>query len=444
MVKFEIDSTDKEEIALVHRYWAMNEDGAFTEKAADLLPFRHINGAAQLTAFLATISHAWDTNQVCPKCQGFEPVESRGAVKKTPRVMRYQCTPCSLSAHTQERIIQTQAEAEVQRRLIPYAKKVTTHSVDYTLLPDDVALLLLALDRAINPRLLSGSFREGDCGALAPGDTAVFIKRLQTTEAILEDPRLTKSGTYFLRDDKLWCLNAQLVYVLAPDSTHGKNEDAFAILSERPFDDGKSLKNLWLDYAVADCVRYLVGQCELHSLQMEEVQQDEARSCLRFALLTYSVAELWSVAWLVVRDAASLSARPYYSHAKAAATIPGKLARFLEKVAKGAAKVTCWRRHAHHPAGAIGQLFHELFGIDENTTGTEVVQLFDSQKNASASDPFEKELAPAARVLLSNALAHDLAGEVMVYFADAIRSGSDIASAIEETYEYFEAFKEPT
>lgn len=82
---------------------------------------------------------------------------------------------------------------------------------------------------------------------------------------------------------------------------------------------------LWLDYAVSDCMAYLFSECSLHGLETDAEDDIKIKSILRTALETWSIAQLWSVIWKVVRDAASLSTRVYYSKAKAAATLLERL-----------------------------------------------------------------------------------------------------------------------
>ena len=143
------------------------------------------------------------------------------------------------------------------------------------------------------------------------------------------------------------------------------------------------------------------------------------------------MSHLWSAIWKVVKDAATLSTRSYYTSDKAAATLPGKLSRLLEKVTSGEATLRKWSRPAHQPAGTLGHLFNELYGIDEDTPGTAVMSSFADPEDASPRLA-TAELAKLVRNILKSALAHDLAAEVMLYFADAIRRGLDDAGAINE------------
>lgn len=361
MIALDIYSINPEEIELVERYWAMDEEADFKEKVADLLPFRNITNTMQLAAFLRDISQAWDTNQICPECGGHQKIGSRSEVKKSSQISHNLCTPCRQSAKEVQREAAARAEAELQQRLAPYVEQTLSHTINYRSLSDDIALILIALERAINPRLLTSTFMRSDCRALAPCNVDDFITKLCKAQAILDDPRKAKPGTYYLQEDQLWMRSAHAVYFLVPDPMYGPDEEAFAVLNDRYYDDHPAIRSLWFDYATADSMCYLKGQCELHNLETTEEEDAEIFSTLRTALQTYSVAQMWSMIWMVVRDAATLSTREYYNRRKAAATIPGKIMRYLEKVAKGTAKLKPWRRPVDQPAGTLGQVFMDMF-----------------------------------------------------------------------------------
>lgn len=176
---------------------------------------------------------------------------------------------------------------------------------------------------------------------------------------------------------------------------------------------------------------YLFDQCHQHGLRTTNEDDAQMHSTLRTALQTYSVSHLWSAIWKVVKDAATLSTRSYYTGDKAAATLPGKLHRFLEKVASGEATLRKWNRTEHQPAGTLGHVFNEVYGIDEDTPGTAVMSSFVDPDDASPRLA-TTELAGIVRNILKSALAQDLAAEVMLYFADTIRRGLDDAGAINE------------
>lgn len=115
-----------------------------------------------------------------------------------------------------------------------------------------------------------------------------------------------------------------MIYRLAPDAASRSADEVIRSLQDRVYTDAEGLFNLWLDYSVADVMHYLSTQCELYNHDLSEQELEEVKSIIRSALETYSVSQLWSVVWKVVRDAASLANREYYNRPKAAATIPGR------------------------------------------------------------------------------------------------------------------------
>ena len=409
----------------------MNAEGKFPEPVADLLPFHNIVNSTQLAAFVRNISQAWDLNQTCPQCGGYEQLRSRSEAKKSPGEMRVPCTTCREVADEEKREADARTKAALEQRLALAIESAEARTIDYSDLSDDVVLILMALERAINPRLTTGTFMRGDCRALAPCYVGDFITRLYKARAIVDMPGKARPGTYYVRDDQLWHTTEHAVYRLTPDSTLGAGEEAFEIINSRTLQDNRAVRNLWFDYAATDCMAYLFEQCHQHGLRTTDEDDAQMHSTLRAALQTYSVSHLWSAIWKVVKDAATLSTRSYYTSDKAAATLPGKLRRLLEKVTSGEATLRKWSRPEHQPAGTLGHLFNELYGIDEDTPGTAVMSSFADLEDASPRLA-TAELAELVRNILKSALAHDLAAEVMLYFADAIRRGLDDAGAINE------------
>lgn len=433
MIELEIFSAVPDEVELAQRYWAMNEEGKFKENVADLLPFGSIRNSSQLVAFVKKISTARDQNQTCPKCGGNQEIASRSNAKKVPLVLRRPCVACQAEAEALQHQAEELAEAELQRRIAPVIERKLAFKIDYRKLPDNVALILIALERAINPRLFGGHFKDSECQAIAPSMNEGFIIKLFDAQAILDDARRAKKGTYSFQGDRLFAVPRQMVYFLAPDTTLGATKEAFEVLSSRPFDQHPAIRNLWLDYAVADCMRYWFDQSRLHGLDTDEEHVAEMESTLRTALETYGVGQIWSMLWKIVRDAVALAARTYYTRDKAAATMPGKMRRHLEKVVEPT-KVPLWNRPDHQPAGTLGQVFSEMFGIDEETPGAAVMTMFADPEPSSDHelDPSAEELFQPANDLWSRAVTHNIVAEVTLFFADAIRGGGGVLEAFEE------------
>ena len=271
---------------------------------------------------------------------------------------------------------------------------------------------------------------------MSPAWSHSFLDRLWRGGVLTHNPNKSKPDAYYVKDDQVWFFTDKISFLVLPDEYYGASEDLIAFLSGRAFDDATPLRALWLEYATSDCFAYLRDQCLAHNLWcLEQDSEQEAQDTLKNALHTYCVAELWSIIWKVVKDAAALSTRDYYNTKKAADTIPGKLMRHLEMVAKGKASVKLWDRPSDQPAGTIGQVFYELFGIDENTSGQRVFEIITPAPDPSANaDPelTADELRPSTNVLLQRSLEKELGPEMMLAFASAVRQGLSVVEAIDQ------------
>lgn len=76
-------------------------------------------------------------------------------------------------------------------------------SIGYAELSDDIALIFIALDQAINPRLLIGDFMISDCTNPAHSNQYDLIMRPYSTGAIIDAPdRAPPSAHAF--EDGIW------------------------------------------------------------------------------------------------------------------------------------------------------------------------------------------------------------------------------------------------
>lgn len=446
-IVFEVYTASPSERELVARYWALNEDGSFREHVADLLPYADIPNSQGLVKHIQQISSAWDTEQTCERCGSFKVLSCRTDFRPRPMSDILVCQACRENELQNERRENENAAMRLRERIDKITAENLSATISYAAIDDDIALILIALDKAISPRLLTGTFMRSDCRSLTPADSNSLILRLWKAGVILDLPTKAATDAYFLEDDSVWHYTNKVVYFLVPDRDNGKDEDAFSILSSRSFVDHQALRSLWLDYAVSDCMAYLYSQCALHNLEITIEDSAETGSILRTALLTYSVAQLWSVLWKVVRDAASLTARTYYNYAKAAATIPGKIRRNLEKVSKDKAAIKSWNRPDDQPAGTLGDVLYEYFGVDEDTPGREVMSLFpvsDTNDLERGLKRTPEELEGLVCSLMPRAIAHNRELEVMLHFARRIRSGDNIEEALDSIFAAFPQLIKPT
>lgn len=434
-IKLQMLTQDPKEIELIERYWAVDESGRYLEKVSALTGIIEMAKGMTLASFIRQRCNAFDENQVCPQCAELVEIKSRSEATKVPQRFPKLCTLCQDDQDAIALEVKKARAAELERQLAEYASKQSTRTVDYSMLPDNLVLLLLALDRAISPRLTHGGFTLGDCRGLAPRYAGDFILQLREAGLLLDDPGKARPGTYYWEGDEIWMSRDQVVYRLAPDAASKSADEVIRSLRERVYTDADGLFNLWLDYSVADVMRYVGNQCALYHHDLDEQEQEEIKSTLRSALQTYSVSQLWSVVWKVVRDAASLANREYYNRPKAAATIPGKIRRNLEKVQRDAIELKAWGRPEQHCAGALGMVLSEVLGVDENTSGQRVSSLVTWLTGQACSSTLQVALDEPIHELMTMALARDLGSSVMVRFAELIRGGHDVGFAIEEIRE---------
>jgi len=430
-VKLEFLTQDPEEIELATRYWAMDEESAYLERVADLVPFRDITQSGLIAKYVRQYSLAYDENQICCRCEGPIRVGGRTEPKKNFQRSSVPCESCAEVERQQRKEREATVQAELNRRLASHIQKVQTKTISYLDLPDDVVILLQAIDAVVTPRLTQGTFTMKDCEELTPFASNEFVMRLYKADTLLDDPRVAGPGAYSLQDDKVWIKFYQLHFFLPPDETYGRGEEAFKLLIDRKFADSEALINLWLDYAVGDVLRYLFDQCSNYNQTLEDDAIERIKSTVRHGLRKYSVAQLWFVMWKVVKDAASLASREYYTRAKATSTIPKKIRKQLEIADQEGGIRRSWDRPDPHIAGSLGMLFATLFGIDEYSPGEKVLGIF-TLLGERASEAADAELDSLANSFMRGALEGQNAAPALEAFAEMIRAGLTTKDAIIE------------
>lgn len=445
MIEYQVHSGSSIDEALIARYWATDDNGKFIEPVNSLIPYGSLKNSQQLVKFINEISSAWDTGQICPNCQGHNLLSSRAEVMSQLGQTYCICNTCKDKEAIELKIAEKEKSDELAKQLIAVFDRNLAATIEYEQIPVDIVLILIALDRVLNPRLITGSFMRSECQGLVPTDSDLFVQRLWEAGVILDLPNKALPQAYVLKEEGLHHYRHKVAYFLVPDEQLGKDEAAFGFLADRDFSGCSELRQLWLDYAVCDCLAYLFDQCALHNLEALPEDHAEIKSVLRTALQVHSVAQIWSVIWKVVREAASLSTRVYYNKAKAAATIPGKIKRQIERVVKSDAPMNSWRRSADQPAGALGDVFYEYFGFDESTTGIEVMSALADQEGEGEHvvvDPPIDLIEEQVCTLMRRAIAHNLEAEVILFFAARIRDGDDVQQALNTVFAAYPRFNE--
>lgn len=180
-------------------------------------------------------------------------------------------------------------------------------------------------------------------------------------------------------------------------------------------------------------LRYLFDQCNIYNHDLDDEAIDKIKSTVRHGLQTYSVSQLWSVMWKVVKDAASLANREYYNRPKAAATIPNKIRKLLEIADQQGGISRGWDRPEHHIAGSLGMILSKLFGIDEYSPGVKVIEMF-NRIGRSAQSQDDDSSCSLADSFMRSALNGPNPWLVMDHFADKIRDGLTTEDAMVEVF----------
>lgn len=424
---------DEKLIDIANRYWATDNNGKYLKGSTSFFPLTGASYSSQQTKILSNIATAFEVDNLCQRCKKPQKIQSRS----TPIIGKnYSCKECieiirnqKDMAESERLIIEHKKIKELIQNITERNKKITA---DCQSIGDDLAILVLALDRALGNQLFDVVFMQKNCINLAPINSIIHITRLLQAGLLITNPEQSAAGAYFLKDNELWYLNNLVAYQAAPDRIISSGQDIINILQNRPFDQGAVLKSLWIEYAISDCMSYLFSFSSLHGLDTTADENKEIESILRTALSTHSVSNLWSAIWKIVKDAAALSTREYYNKRKAAGTLPGKLKRHLEDVSKGQRSLGSWKRPADQISGSLGEIFYEIWMIDENTPGTELNNIF-----PISEEPESNELSINRQVvteMLRRTTEQDLAPEMLTTFANAIAEGKSLMEALQVAY----------
>mgnify|MGYP003114694585 CR=1 FL=1 len=428
-VRLEFETTDSQEIELAKRYWAMDEEGAYLERVADLLPFREITQASMVAKFLRQICTAYDENQVCPKCDMQIQISGRTEAKKSLQHSYQACEGCQKLQREEKQKQEAKQQAELEEKLAPYMSRARDVTISYSELPDDAVITLQAIHALVGPRLTRGTFSLEDCEALTPQGAGGLVDRLYKQGILKDDPAAAESGTYFLKEGDIWFSQASARYFLPPDVGLGGSQAAFGMLLDREFTDSVALTELWLSHSVTDVMCYLEYQCSVHNHCLDGADIEKIKATVRHGMRRYSVAQIWFIMWKVTRDAAALANRSYYNRETAAATIPNKVRKQLEIADQGTEPRNEWTRPEPHITGSLGMSFYSHFALDEYSRGTDALAMFDRLKGKSDVDV---DLHALAAQFMKTALEKESALFALDAFAQMIREGLTTEGALIE------------
>ena len=429
-VRLEFLTEDPQEIELARRYWAMDDEGGYQERVSDLLPFRDVIQPGVLAKHVRHFCRAYDQNQFCYMCNGEILIKGRSEAKKSLQSRSRPCDDCQKLQRKEDEARVAASRAALQERLEPIIARARNKVISYADLTDDSVLILQAIEALIGPKLLQGTFRLTDCDELTPTGASDFIQRLYRKGVVFDDPAVAEPDAYFIEDGELWYKSSLVRYFLPPDTVMGRGEEAFSLIRHRELSDSEALSSLWLDYSVADVMRYLHYQCSLHGQDLCSDALQKVEGTVRHGLHRYSVAQMWFIMWKVSKDAAALASRSYYSRESAAATIPTKIRKQLEIADQGSVPRNEWTRPEPHIAGSLGMVFNSLFGLDEYSKGAEVLELFARLSGQEREDG--NELSELATTFMAATSDRGTTLQALEIFAEMIRAGLSTEDALRE------------
>lgn len=344
MIDLEFLTKDPETIDLIKRYWQLNSDGTPKISWNELFPNSTKLRFSMFEFTLSTCVIAWDTRQRCPVCSMPKRLENREQALQ-PITQRPPCDDCRY----------------LKRRRATATGPVTVVSQDETgssgqaTFPIAAMVIFDALERVLGQRVYS-EFRAGDCEGLAPAHINRFIAKLCAANVIRK----------MQHSENIENTSATTIYCLADENTFKREFALFKnLLTERKLHERHGLWEVWLDYAVAGCVRLIAEQCTLHGLPTDP-DDEELCSVLRSAIAKRSIAAVKSISLLAVQDAHTMVEQGS-SCKTAAMSVPKNIARRSIKTSSSTS------RTAADPAadlgGALGAWFQDWLGINEHTPG---------------------------------------------------------------------------
>lgn len=423
MFLFCYHTSDPHWIELAHRYWAVDENGKYVESAQTLLSQSGAASTAQQTALLAQHATAHDTNKRYSCCG--KPLQLRSRTNHSSFLQL--CTSCQMDRAERDRVKASLARQQHDQALRNFAERNANKIFNYLEAPDDIAVLVLALNRALGGRYFQISFKSELCSSLCSTGLDSLLTRLLDQGALIHCPLKAPANAYEFEGGKIRYYYSRVVFEATP-SAHD-DIDIISCLENRPFINGAVLTPLWLEYAAGECMAYFLDLTRMHGLETEMQEEEKVLNTVRTALERYSISNLWSAIWKVIQDAAALSTTQYYNNRRAAATLPNKLRNHLATVEAGKKRLGIWKRTSKQPLPALGHVFHQIFGVDENTPGEDVVKQFAALAPSEhlESPVFDRETISD---ILRQALTQDIAPEVLSTFAATIKSGGSMDEAL--------------
>jgi hypothetical protein len=350
MIDLEILTTKPDVKEMCERYWKLGRNGMFVESVNALVPWGAIRKTVLLEFVVVKSSIARDLRRRCPICGMPETLISQKHFLEpvTPR------PPCDNCQYLQKRSANSHKSTDTPKSGDQGSPTVFTF-------PIGALVALEALSHLLGPKLRTG-FSIQDCASFAPAHINRFLENLCAVNVIMKLPASANAGSN----------GAAVVYYLTDDPTLEHDFAAFTRLpAERLIHDPAGLRELWLDYAVAECMQFVFDRSVLFGFNPNP---DDAELCsaLRSAAVVCSIAEVCGISQFAMHEAARLIAQGSTA-IEAAASMPGNILQRFQQIKTGKRTPQPIARSVGQRLTELGRWFHRWFDKDEHTGGTPIV-----------------------------------------------------------------------
>lgn len=375
MIELTFETTDPDEIERCRRYWELEDDGTFKESITAVREPGSGSGKHD-RGFFESVT-ARDTRRRCPTCGTPRIVANRDSYLAPLQPP----SPCYLCLHAKKHLIRSMRTHSTEQSSV-------WHWDGSFSFPLAALALLHSLGRTIHRRELRCGFSISDCAGFAPAHLHRFLSRLYAAHMIekstpgIEEQNVRAETKYRVISDP----------ILEQDLARYER-----LLAEGASFNHHGLQDLWLDYAVAECVAYICGQSALFGLPINP-EDEKLCSALRLAVRIYSIGEVWAVSLRCIEVAASLIERGFTAE-DAAANVPAGIAQHCLPPPGKLTIPEPILRSIRDPRTSLRDWFDDWYGICEYTRGKTVADLFHGLHNTRTPHEAVTAQGDAARPL---------------------------------------------
>lgn len=353
MIELEFVTSNPDHIELCRRFWKLNGDGTFRESRTSLLHLVPPSFPGDLDTVLFLSAVARDTRRRCPTCGMAQPIHTREEAL-APVALTEPCSEClSLKKDLFVRDLPVDPETGDLDRSAGNFK-----------FPVAALAILHALSETVQRRELHNGFSVHDCIGFVPAHLNRFLGKLCASQIIEKGASPADSRN----------MGSAISYRLTKDPDFKQDFARFThrLAAGRKF-NLHGLWDVWLDYAVAECTAFICGESILLGLPCDP-ENEKLCSVLRSTAAAYSIAEVWAMSRLAVREAGGLVDHGY-TITEATATIPGNIARLSKAISGKNPAPQPIPRSYFDPRPRFSEWFYKWYGAYVHTRGPVVADL---------------------------------------------------------------------